>query len=112
MSSLVDSGAFKAELPRLEIPQQVIPDIPCLQDRIPWNHPLYPATERLRLVGTFNANRKTLAKIEGIFCYNLCWVGCHLMASTEENEGRFNLILTVFFFFQPKYELNCQRPVR
>ena len=67
MSSLVDSGAFKAELPRLEIPQQVIPDIPCLQDRIPWNHPLYPATERLRLVGTFNANRKTLAKIEGIF---------------------------------------------
>ncbi len=112
MSSLVDSGAFKAELPRLEIPQQVNPDIPCLQDRIPWNPPLYPATERLRLVGTFNANRKILAKIEGIFCYNLCWVGCHLMTSTEENEGSFNLILTVSFFFQPKYELNCQLPVR
>ena len=112
MSSLVDSGAFKAELPRLEIPQQVIPDIPCLQDRIPWNPPLYPATERLRLVGTFNANRKTLAKIEGIFCYNLCWVGCHPMASTEENEGSFNLSLKEFSFFLPMYELNCQRPVR
>ena len=42
------------------------------------------------------------------FCYTCCWVGCQLMASTEEKEGSFNLILTVFFFFQPKYELNCQ----
>ena len=65
-----------------------------------------------RLVGTFNANRKTLAKIEGIFCYNLCWVGCHLMTSTEENEGSFNLSLKEFSFFLPMYELNCQRPVR
>ena len=64
---MVDSGAFKAELPRLEITQQVIPDITCLLDRIPWNSPLYPLTERLRLVGTFNANRKTLAKIVGNF---------------------------------------------
>ena len=64
---MVDSGAFKAELPRLEIPQQVIPDIPCFQDRIPWNRPLYPAKERLRLVGTFNANRKTLVKNRGNF---------------------------------------------
>ena len=67
MRPLVYSCAFTAELSRLEIPKQVIPEIPSLQDRIPWNCLLYPVTDRLRLVGKFNANRKTLAKIEGIF---------------------------------------------
>ena len=70
---------------RLENPQPVVPAIPFLPDRILWNRPLLPATERLRLVGVFKANRKTLAKIEGIF---LLYLLLGWMSTNGFNRGK------------------------
>ena len=54
-------------------------------DRIIWNRPLLPATERLRLVGVFKTNRKTLAKLEGIF---LLYLLLGWMSTNGFNRGK------------------------